>query len=257
MLKTIYIIACIIGIYGGIASWSKIGILLIAFGLIPWTTFILYKLSKLKIILVVSICAIGFTLTDDSPIFQIKDSVYEILSKKLSSQDHDINDPDSKIWGERFVFNIAVLEIVVSHPFLGVGYAGFGNAYKETNASKMQHAYVDESDQIQSSNSNPHSTWLYYASANGIPGLILVFFWMLNISFAFYNACKLAPNAARSIGFAIIAAIFIWSISVPTILQSSLILSLVGIACATQRRPAHLAVRMTHHLDKRISLMRN
>lgn len=234
--KTIYVITCIIGIYGGIASWSKISLLIIIIGLIPWIIFILSKLSKLKIILIVSICAFGFTLTDDSSIFQIKDSVYEIVSKKLSSQDHDINDPDSKIWGERFVFHIAVLEIVVSHPFLGVGYAGFGNAYKETNASKMQHAYVDESDQIQSSNSNPHSTWLYYASANGILGLILVFFWMLNISFALYNACKLAPNAGRSIGFAIIAAIFIWSISVPTILQSSLILSLVGIACATQRR---------------------
>lgn len=256
LLKTIYIIACLIGLYGGIASWSKISLLLIAVGLIPWTILILSKLSKVKIILIVSIFIIGFTLTNDSPIFQFQDSIDEIISKKLSSEDHDLNDPNSKIWGERFVFHIAVLEIVASHPFLGVGYAGFGNAYKETNASKMQHAYVDESDQIQSSNSNPHSTWLYYASANGIPGLLLVFFWMINISFAFYNACKLAPNAGRSIGFAIITAIFIWSISVPTILQSSLILSLVGIACATQRRPTHLAVRMTQDLDKRLSLMR-
>lgn len=257
LLKTIYITACLIGLYGGIASWSKISLLLIIAGLIPWTILILSRLSKIKIVLIVSVFTSGFILTNDALIFQINDSIYEVLSKKLSTEDHDLNNPDSKIWGERFVFHIAVLEIVASHPLLGVGYAGFGTAYQETAASKMQHAYVEESDQIQSSNSNPHSTWLYYASANGIPGLLLVFFWMLNISFAFYNACKLAPKAGRSIGFAIIAAIFIWTISVPTILQLSLILSLVGIACATQRRPAHLAVRMTQGLDKRLSLMRN
>lgn len=136
LLKTIYIIACLIGLYGGIASWSKISLLLIAVGLIPWTILILSKLSKIKITLIVSIFIIGFTLTNDSPIFQFQDSVDEIISKKLSSEDHDLNDPNSKIWGERFIFHIAVLEIVASHPFLGVGYAGFGNAYKETNASK-------------------------------------------------------------------------------------------------------------------------
>ena len=241
--KTIYVITCIIGIYGGIASWSKISLLLIITGLIPWAILILSRPRKIKIVLIILILSIGLIFKNDSSISEIKDSVDQIISTKLSSEDHNLHDPDSKIWGERFVFHIAVLEIVVSHPFLGVGYAGFGNAYKETNASKMQHAYVDESDQIQSSNSNPHSTWLYYASANGIPGLILVFFWMLNISFALYNACKLAPNAGRSIGFAIIAAIFIWSISVPTILQSFLILSLVGIACATQRRPTRSLIQ--------------
>ena len=255
--KTIYVITCIIGIYGGIASWSKISLLLIITGLIPWAILILSRPRKIKIVLIILILTIGLIFKNDSSISEIKDSVDQIIFTKLSSEDHNLNNPDSKIWGERFVFHIAVLEIVASHPLLGVGYAGFGTAYKETAASKMQHAYNDEFDQIQSSQSNPHSTWLYYASANGILGLILVFFWMLNISFAFYNACKLAPKAGRSIGFAIIAAIFIWSISVPTILQSSLTLSLVGIACATQRRPAHLAVRMTQGLDKRLSLKRN
>jgi len=255
--KTIYVITCIIGIYGGISSWSKISLLLIAVGLIPWAILILSRPRKIKIVLIILILSIGLIFKNDSSISEIKDSVDQIISTKLSYEDHNLNDPDSKIWGERFVFHIAVLEIVASHPLLGVGYAGFGTAYKETAASKMQHAYNDEFDQIQSSQSNPHSTWLYYASANGIPGLLLVFFWMLNISFAFYNACKLAPNAGRSIGFAIITAIFIWSISVPTILQSFLILSLVGIACATQRRPAHLAVRMTQDLDKRLPLMSN
>ena len=234
--KTIYVITCIIGIYGGIASWSKISLLLIITGLIPWAVLILSRPRKIKIVLIILILTIGLIFKNDSSISEIKDSVDQIIFTKLSSEDHNLNNPDSKIWGERFVFHIAVLEIVASHPLLGVGYAGFGTAYKETAASKMQHAYNDEFDQIQSSQSNPHSTWLYYASANGIPGLILVFFWMLNISFALYNACKLAPNAGRSIGFAIIVAIFIWSISVPTILQLSLILSLVGIACATQRR---------------------
>jgi len=257
LLKTIYIIACLIGIYGGIASWSKISLLLIITGLIPWAILILSRPRKIKIVLIILILTIGLIFKNDSSISEIKDSVDQIISTKLSSEDHNLDDPDSKIWGERFVFHIAVLEIVASHPFLGVGYAGFGNAYKETNASKMRHAYVDESDQILSSDANPHSTWLYYASANGIPGLLLVFFWMINISFAFYNACKLAPNAGRSIGFTIITAIFIWSISVPTILQSSLILSLVGIACATRRRPAHLAVRMTQDLDKKLPLMSN
>lgn len=241
--KTIYVITCIIGIYGGIASWSKISLLLIITGLIPWAILILSRPRKIKIVLIILILSIGLIFKNDSSISEIKDSVDQIISTKLSSEDHNLHDPDSKIWGERFVFHIAVLEIVVSHPFLGVGYAGFGNAYKETNASKKRHAYVDDSDQIQSSDSNPHSTWLYYASANGIPGLLLVFFWMLNISFVFYNASKLAPNAGRSIGFAIIAAIFIWSISVPTILQSFLILSLVGIACATQRRPTRSLIQ--------------
>ena len=136
LLKTIYIIACLIGLYGGIASWSKISLLLIITGLIPWAILILSRPKKIKIILIILIFTIGFTLTNDSPILQIKDSVDEIISKKLSSEDHNLNNPDSKIWGERFVFHIAVLEIVVSHPLLGVGYAGFGNAYKETNASK-------------------------------------------------------------------------------------------------------------------------
>ena len=248
--KTIYVITCIIGIYGGIASWSKISLLLIITGLIPWAVLILSRPRKIKIVLIILILTIGLIFKNDSSISEIKDSVDQIIFTKLSSEDHNLNNPDSKIWGERFVFHIAVLEIVVSHPLLGVGYAGFGTAYKETAASKMQKAYIDESNEILSSQSNPHSTWLYYASANGIPGLLLVFFWMLNISFVLYNASKLAPNAGRSIGFAIIVAMFIWSISVTTILQSSLILSLVGIACATQRRPTHLAVRMTQDLDK-------
>ena len=256
-LKTICVIACLIGLYGGIASWSKISLLLIITGLIPWAILILSQPRKIKIVLIILIFTIGFIFKNDSSISEIKDSVDEIISKKLSSEDHDLNNPDSKVWGERFVYHIAVLEIVVSHPLLGVGYAGFGTAYKETAASKMQHAYNEESNQIHSSESNPHSTWLYYASANGIPGLLFLFFWMLNISFVLYKASKLAPNAGRSIGLAIVAAIFIWSISVPTILQSSLILSLVGIACATQRRPAHLAVRMTQDLDKRLPLMSN
>ena len=259
-LKVIYIFACLIGVYGGIASWSKISLLIIAVGLIPWSVLIICELIKTrfaKFILTLFICSIVLLSQNNLLFSETRDSVYQIISTKLSSEDHDLDDPDSKIWGERFVFHIAVLEIVARHPILGVGYAGFGAAFKETDASKMKHAYVDESDQIQSSQANPHSTWLYYASANGLPGFVIVFFLMLNISIVVYKSCQLAPHAGRTIGSAMITAIFIWSISVPDILQSCLLLSLVGIACATPRRTAYLAVQMKQDRDEDPPLMRN
>ena len=127
----------------------------------------------------------------------------------------------------RAAYVIGVGEILLKHPF-GVGYSGFFDAMRSTKIYKCGKATKEDGYEA-----NPHSSFLYYASAGGIPGALMVlaiFIMLLNSM-----RCGLLSTFGHPgmVLFALIVPSFlIIGLSVPYILNSAILIVPTAIAAS-------------------------
>ena len=122
---------------------------------------------------------------------------------------------------ERWSYAWGVGEIVLTHP-MGVGYSGFRDAMMQTEAYRSGQA-ADES-LVSADQSNPHSLFLYYASAGGLVGALLgiaIFILLCRAIVAgvgLYGLSGVLLALLTSVGFLVLA------ISVPYVFNSGVML---------------------------------
>lgn len=127
---------------------------------------------------------------------------------------------------QRLAYLYGTIEILSKHPF-GVGYSGFYDAMTSTKTYRSPDAPVESS----ASEANPHATFLWYASAGGVPGLIMavmVFIMLL-------NSMKVGLNTAMGrdgyVLFLFVAPTFLlMGLTVPYLLNSIVLIVPVAIA---------------------------
>lgn len=85
---------------------------------------------------------------------------------------------------ERLVYHFAVAEIMAVNPF-GVSFSGFLDSYLDTDFVKNTSLILPDESTVIASEANPHSTILYYSSANGLLGFVFV---VLILFYAFHLA---------------------------------------------------------------------
>lgn len=145
-----------------------------------------------------------------------------VLNEKIESGSSESNSVQ-----ERWSYVRGVGEIVARHP-MGVGYSGFRDAMMQTDAYAAGFA-ADETT-IAPEDSNPHSLFLYYASAGGIVGggLVLVIFFLL--CRVLVRGMSLYGKSGTLLGIFCCAAYLVLAVSVPYLYNSGVMLIPVGLA---------------------------
>jgi O-antigen ligase len=145
----------------------------------------------------------------------------------------------------RSQYFLITAEIVAQHPLFGVSYGGFYDAAMQTQASRSDRAAVESPEAGAKGQSNPHSSLLYYASANGIPGILLT------VTLLSFGLIILAyPMVRRGLpGLALWASFafgyIIFGLTLPTLFNSSVFYLPVAIATC-MRRPRFRYRRRIH-----------
>jgi O-antigen ligase len=169
-------------------SYSKLGMIMGVFGMSSFM-IIQFRSAKPSIrikrisyfsILVITIFVLVFTTNAGK---SFSDGVSVFIEHKIGDDGAGAFDSGDE---ERLNYYFAVGEVFLSNPVFGVGYNGFFEAIIKTNT----HASGLMSEEESSVNSNPHNAFLYYISANGFIGWIIVcflFFTFLNIFYIFFK----------------------------------------------------------------------
>lgn len=181
-LQTFAIFATLVFGFGCGISYSRIGWFAGALGLIAWAYILIaarprepaeqLRLRKKRQVWV-PLLVIGLTALLTTPFVQESLQSIQILFE----QKFDENTGSEKSNIARTAYLIGVAEILIKSP-MGVGYSGFFDAMISTDIYRSGRALPEEDY-----DANPHSAFLYYASAGGILGaamIIAVFIMLLN-----------------------------------------------------------------------------
>jgi O-antigen ligase len=169
------ILMAAVGLCAVAISFSKTSISIGACGVIAWVcvagSALTMRTSRRIAMSVVSLLLVAGIVTARSPEASERMALV-VRSAQTKFVNLDLNNPYSL--GTRYMYFWAVLEIVTEHPLFGVSYSGFYDALKTTTPYQSG-LMIEEDAQVAAAGiPNPHNSFLYYASANGLPGLILV-----------------------------------------------------------------------------------
>jgi O-antigen ligase len=189
--KSLSIILLLIGVFGSLISYSKTAMLIGLLGLTAWLIYYLFVLTlqkKLYVGLFLTLILYGLYSSNSEKGKTYTDSFKTYIEFKFGNLDASENNSIRTRSGYWF----GVSEIFISHPVFGVGYSGFYENIISTSAYKL--GQTPEEEENSFSSANPHNSFLYYVSANGIFGLFLFCFILITyfiIIFQYFINMKL------------------------------------------------------------------
>jgi O-antigen ligase len=164
----------VIGVLAAAMSYSKIAMSITALGFVAWSIVIGQSLGRRHMRLV---AATGLLMLGAGGVYAARSPVAIAYVESVGTSLYakfvgiDLENPYSV--GERYMYFWAVSEIMTAHPLTGVSYGGFYDAIIRTSAYRSGRMIEEDPEAGQQGISNPHSSFLYYASANGVPGLLV------------------------------------------------------------------------------------
>jgi hypothetical protein len=153
--------------------------------------------------------------------------VYEAWTVVLRRKLESIPYSKSVSTQERWSYVQGVTEIAATRP-VGVGYSGFREAMMNTAAYRAGKA-ADEIP-IAEEDSNPHSMFLYYASAGGVVAGVLSLVIFLQLCQSFASGFRSFGATGWALVSLTIAAFLVMAISVPYLLNSPIMIVPAGVA---------------------------
>jgi O-antigen ligase len=227
----IAILMAVVGLCAAAISYSKTSISIGACGVIAWLcvagSALTMRTSRRIAMAVVSLLLVAGIITARSP--EASEQMARVVrSTGVKFVGLDLNNPHSL--GTRYMYYWAVLEIVTKHPLFGVSYSGFYDALKTT--TPYQSGLMIEEDPRQASLGipNPHNSLLYYASANGLPGLILAVALFVSFLRALWRSRRGRGLAGAGIIGCLALAYFIYAMTLPSLFSTEVLY--VPAACA-------------------------
>jgi len=138
----------------------------------------------------------------------------------------------------RYSFFLITGEILLRHPLVGVGPGGFYAAERETDAQKSPWAGAEDADAGAKGQAHPESSFLYYAAANGLIGLLLavsIFFFAVT---ALKGAFADRGGAGKTLWICCCLGYGVFGLTLPTLLNTSILYLPVAVAmCSNRTRP--------------------
>lgn len=229
-IQALALITCIVCGFGCGISYSRTGWVAGAFGMMVWAYILIFArpsgvikrfILKRDRRMWIPLIAIGVVVLLSSSMGKKNLlNIQTLMSQKVFSEDRDKRGD-----AYRAAYFVGVGEILLKHPF-GVGYSGFLDAMRSTQVYKSGKASKEDSYEA-----NPHSSFLYYTSAGGVPGA----FMALTIFVLLLNSmrCGLVSTMSRSglVLFAFISIPFlVIGLSVPYIFNSAILIIPTAIA---------------------------
>ena len=185
--KLLSLIFLVLFVFILIISFSKLGMLMGACGIVIFIAafFVTSSFKVLRnrmLILTLVIFSFIFWLTQSEKGLILIEGTSTFFYYKLGNDEAGFVEKQGGDQ-ERVYYFWGVGEVFINNPILGVGYNGFGPAVSKTKA----HSSGRMSDEDSFVNANPHNAFLYYISANGIIGWIMIGMMYLTFLFVFYK----------------------------------------------------------------------
>lgn len=228
--------SCFIGIIGVSISYSRLSMLIAGFGLIAWVCVLLVILTTRQsrrqgVMALVLLLAIAFV--NHKQVSQYLEGVGTFVDRKFSdilTRNHSIE--------TRSQYFIITAEVMFRNPFFGVGYGGFYDAAMATDASKSSRSNEEDAEKGGRGYSNPHNTFLYYASANGFIGLLLSMVLFIMTVGAFWRTLSIRGVSGRVLWVCLAIGYLIYGMTLPTLFNTSVLYlpAAVSIALASHAR---------------------
>ena len=214
--KLLSILFLVLFVFILIISFSKLGMLMGACGVVAFVaalfvapSFKVLRNQMLILTLVFLSFIIWLTKTEKGQI--LIDGASTFYYYKLGTDGAGIVEKEGGD-EERLYYFFGVGEVFINNPIFGVGYNGFGPAVSKTKA----HSSGKMSDEDSFVNANPHNAFLYYISANGIIGWILIVMMYLTFLFIFYKTF---------IPFGVSGIIIFFSIMLASVIHTNTLIS--------------------------------
>lgn len=232
MFQIVAVTTALVCAFGCGISYSRIGWFTGILGLVAW----LYILSlarhrshveraraRRSRLIWVTIFLLVLTASPFSSVVRENVSRIQSLAEQKFSREGDGDE-------HRKSYFLGVAEIVAKHP-LGVGYSGFYDSMTSTDVYRSGRAAREES-----LDANPHSTFLYYASAGGILGGILSIVLFIFLLRSMRMGMVAAFGFPGRILFALVAIPYLLiGLTVPYLFNSIILIAPAAIAAAWGR----------------------
>ena len=215
-LVTLYIFVAL----AAILSYSKVALLIISLVIAIDFYNLIFRKSPFYLFVIPVIALCIFQL--DQIINQSK--IFELLVFKLSSLSfgEDIGSID-----ERLTYLIGTTQIVLDNPF-GIGFSSFKGYFLDTDIVQEGIAKVASDHITPESESNPHATLLYYASAAGVLGMMITLY-IIYMSIKVFNLTRKLKLLSADIMSTLILLYILTLISVPYLFNSLILFVPVAI----------------------------
>jgi O-antigen ligase len=221
------VVTALICAAGVIISYSKTGMLAAAFGglSIVLVTLKVSPSNRGRLLVVLLAGAVGgiavYMGGESGRVARAGISV--MFGEKVASA----RPGESQSMNERMSYFVGVAEIVAKRP-LGVGYSGFRDAMMATGAYASGLA-ADEGS-IPASESNPHSLFLYYTSAGGVPGAALTLITFALLCAIMVRGLGVFGVSGAVVGLLTAGAYMMLAISIQTLFNQGIMLIPAAIA---------------------------
>lgn len=153
-------------------SYSRIGWFVGGLGLFVWFVILVFarpiessqvkRFKRLRGVMIPLLLVILIA----APLIPIVQTGMQWIGILVQQKNSAKGESDSARWG----YLHGTTEIILQYPW-GVGYSGFYDAMTRTDTYRSGNAAQEESRV----DANPHASFLWYASAGGIPGVLLTF----------------------------------------------------------------------------------
>jgi len=221
----------IIGVLAASISYSKLSMLMAGFGLIAWGGVLYSNLVKsrrtrrLTSLMLIVVAVIAFVNMERISLYA--DGVNKLIEYKF----HDLGEGNQSVMSRSQYF-VIVADIISSHPILGVGYAGFYKAAIATEGYRSEKSAEEDPESGQAGLSNPHNSFLYYASANGLPGLIIVMLLFAITLRIFWRTLSALELPGKILWMCLAGSYFIYGMTLPSLFNTSILYLPAAIAVA-------------------------
>lgn len=235
-----------IGVFGASISFSKLAMLMAAAGLVAWV-FVVGRNFGLRRS---RRWAAGAVLLLIAAVIIRRDVAAQYVMGVQKFIEIKFIHLNERSVGERSQYFVITAEILASHPFFGVGYGGFYDAALRTRAYWDYDAAFEDPEAGARGETNPHSSFLYYASANGLPGLLVVMALFVTALASFWFALGRAGTAARVLFCCLCAGYLVFAGTLPTLFNTSVLYLPAAVAVTMSRVAAVHARPRGRQLEK-------
>ncbi|MDD3986003.1 MAG: O-antigen ligase family protein [Methanobacterium sp.] len=209
------ILVCVVGLFAASISYSKLSILMACSGLVAWVFILLQLLfghGSRKSSIVILIFLLSFLISNFRPIRQYVQSVNSFINNKFINSKRSVE--------SRAQYFVTVSEILLHHPLFGVGSGGFYEAVIKTEGYHYKESCKEDIKSGKEGKSNPHNSFLYYAAANGFPGLFLCVFLFIMALHLFRKSLLSRGISGKILWCCLTFAYFIYGMTLPTLYNS-------------------------------------
>jgi O-antigen ligase len=222
--RVVAVVVSVVGLSASAMSFSKTAMTIAACGAIAWLLIIgrAWLRTPMRAVMLGAAAVLTSTVAVMTP--AVRNSVYvESAGVAIGVKFTDLSLEDRGSTQERYQYLWGVLDIATAHPLVGVSYGGFYDAIVRTPTYKSGVMAEEDPDGRLDGTTNPHNTFLFYTSANGVPGLLVSLLIFAAFLWLIWRSLDGNGLAGRVVWAVVAVGYLVYGMTLPNMLATSVL----------------------------------